>query len=98
MTTNHKDQSNRIMDALNENWVSQEGQTDATAIVTALDALRHATLAQVEATDALVAEAKALFVAQRTGNLIAYAVMNNLGGLPEATEMKSAIRQGLAIA
>lgn len=46
--TDHKAESERIMTDLNENFIAIEGQTDATMIATAIDALRHATLYAAE--------------------------------------------------
>jgi hypothetical protein len=44
----HAKESNKIADDINERWVSEEGATDATLIWTAIDALRHATLAAAD--------------------------------------------------
>jgi len=61
---NHKVESERIMSLLGENVIALEGQTDATMIATAIDALRHATLYAGEQTAELVKQ-------QRIANLIA---------------------------
>jgi len=52
--TDHRAQSERIAESVGE-WMGEEGMTDATMISSSIDALRHATLALVDATNAQTA-------------------------------------------
>lgn len=58
----HAAESQKIWDHVGEGFISEEGWTEATAIMGVLDALRHATLALVEQ--------------QRIANLIAWTTAN----------------------